>query len=273
MPVFRAPDGITLYYADEGRGTPILCLSGLTRNGGDFDYVAPHLAGYRLIRLDYRGRGRSDWADPASYTITQEGQDALALLDHLGLPAAAILGTSRGGLIGMWIAATAKDRLIGLAMNDVGPEIAPGAIDAISLYLGRNPAEKTFDQAVTMRARLMTGFQGVPEARWQEEVRKHYHQTPEGLSINYDPRLRDGFEATRGQPLPDLWPWYDALGELPVAVIRGANSDLLLAESLAEMRARRTNLIVAEVPDRGHVPFLDEPEALAALDAWTSRLP
>ncbi len=272
MPTFRTADGITHHYTDTGEGPVILCLAGLTRNGTDFDYVAPHLTGCRVIRLDYRGRGKSDWADPATYTIPQEGQDALALLDHLGIEKVAILGTSRGGLIGLGFAALARDRLSGLLMNDIGPELVRSGVDAIGDYLGRNPAERTYDEAAGMRAKLMAGFYDVPEARWQEEVRKHYVQTPDGLAITYDPRLREGFLATLCQPLPDLWPWYDALQDLPAAVIRGANSDLLSAETVAKMRERNPDLIAAEVPDRGHVPFLDEPEALAAIDAWIDRL-
>ena len=79
------PDGTRLAYDSTGHGTPLLCLSGLTRNRSDFDYVLPHLAGVRVIRMDYRGRGASDWTGPATYTVLQEAQDALALMDHLGL--------------------------------------------------------------------------------------------------------------------------------------------------------------------------------------------
>lgn len=97
MPHFTTADGLSLYYSDEGEGVPVLCLAGLTRNSRDFDFVAPHLSGVRLIRMDYRGRGRSDRASHTTYTVPQEAADALALLDHLGLEKAAILGTSRGG--------------------------------------------------------------------------------------------------------------------------------------------------------------------------------
>ena len=76
-----------------------------------------------MIRPDYRGRGRSQWTGAATYTVMQEGADVLALLDHLGLEQAAILGTSRGGLIGMYLAVIAKDRLRGLFLNDIGPVI------------------------------------------------------------------------------------------------------------------------------------------------------
>ena len=108
MPDFRSEDGLKLYYSDEGEGLPVLALAGLTRNSSDFDYLDQALEGFRLIRLDSRGRGRSDWADPSTYTVLQESRDAMALLDHLEIEKAAIIGTSRGGLIAMTIAATAK---------------------------------------------------------------------------------------------------------------------------------------------------------------------
>jgi len=128
MPHFTTSDGLSLHYTDEGAGLPLLCLSGLTRDGRDFDYVAPHLDQVRLIRMDYRGRGQSEWGDHSQYTIPVEARDAVELLDHLGLESAAVLGTSRGGLIAMLLAATARDRLTGVALNDIGPEIAPAGL-------------------------------------------------------------------------------------------------------------------------------------------------
>ena len=273
MPEFDAPDGTRLHYTDAGTGTPVLALSGLTRNGTDFDYVAPHLAGIRLIRMDYRGRGRSAWADPATYTIPTEAADALALLDHLGIGAAAILGTSRGGLIAMAIGAMAPDRLTGVCLVDIGPELMATGLDVIKDYIGRNPLQKTYAEATAMRATLLPGFRDVPESRWNEEVRKHYTETPDGLTINYDPRLRDAVLAAGTQPMPDLWPLFDSLAAKPLACIRGANSNLLSVETFAEMQRRRPDMIAANVPDRGHVPFLDEPQSLDALKRWIQTLP
>jgi pimeloyl-ACP methyl ester carboxylesterase len=279
MPEFTVPDGTRLYYSDEGTGRPILCLAGLTRNGSDFDYVAPHLADTRLIRLDYRGRGRSEWADPATYTIPTEAQDVLALLDHLGLASVAILGTSRGGLIAMLLAMLAKDRLDGVCLVDIGPVLELGGLEDILNYIGRNPTQKTLAEAATMRAKLIPGFHNVPQSRWDEEVERHYRETPDVLVINYDPRLRDAVVAadeaikSGATPQPDLWPMFDALAGLPLALIRGANSNLLSRETAAEMARRHPGMIFADVPDRGHVPFLDEPQSLAALRAWTGALP
>ena len=272
MPHFTAPDGARLHYTEDGTGTPVLALSGLTRNGTDFDYAAPHLADVRLIRLDYRGRGQSDWTGAETYTIPNEAGDALALLDHLGLDKAAILGTSRGGLIAMTLAALARDRLTGVCLVDIGPEIAAPGLDAIKDYIGRNPASKTHDEAVAVIATRMAGFPNVPDSRWREEVEKHYVETPDGLKINYDPALRDAVLAAGAQPVPDLWPFFDAFEGLPLALIRGANSDLLTRETADEMARRRPDMLFAEVPDRGHIPFLDEPEAVEVLRQWIEAL-
>ncbi|MCK0096504.1 alpha/beta hydrolase [Yoonia sp. F2084L] len=271
MPSFQSRDGLNLHYTDEGGGIPVIALAGLTRNGADFDHVAPHLP-VRLIRLDYRGRGQSDWADPATYTIPQEAADVLSLMDHLSLEKAAILGTSRGGLIAMVLAATAKDRLMGVALNDIGPVIADKGLDVIKDYIGRNPAQKTYAEAAEARAKLWTHFKGVPMDRWMAEVKAHYRQTDDGLIIRYDPKLRDAVLAAGAQPAPDLWPLFDALSDLPLALIKGANSDLLTRETADEMSRRRPDMIRADIPGRGHVPFLDEPDAVNALHLWLEKL-
>ena len=264
MPVLTAADGASLYYTDQGHGVPLLCLAGLTRNSSDFDYLAPHLPPLRLIRLDYRGRGRSDWTGAATYTIAQEAADVIALLDHLGLESVAILGTSRGGLIGMVLAATAPDRVRGLCLNDVGPVIDPAGLARIAGYIGKRPAARTHAAAAVALQHAMTGFDA-PPSRWMEEAKKHFIQTDQGLDLNYDPALRLAFEAAMAQPPADLWPLFMACAGKPLAVIRGANSDLLGAETLAEMQRRIPDLIEAEIPDRAHVPFLDEPESVTLI--------
>lgn len=273
MPHHTTWDGLSLHYTDEGDGLPLLCLPGLTRTGRDFDYLAPHLPPLRLIRPDYRGRGQSDWAgDPMSYTVPNEARDVLMLLDHLGIEKAAVLGTSRGGLIGMMLAATAKDRLLGLALNDVGPVIERAGLERIFDYVGRNPSVRTHAEAAAAMPRHSPGFHGVPPERWLEEARLHYIEAGGRLKITYDPGLREAFLAAFEGPAPDLWPLFDACAGLPLALIRGAHSDLLSRATADEMRRRRPDMIFAEVPDRAHIPFLDEPESLATIRAWLELL-
>ncbi len=270
---FTTSDGLSLAYSDSGSGIPLICLAGLTRNMGDFDHVTPHLTGVRLIKMDYRGRGQSEYtADFTTYSIPVEARDVLELMDHLNLPKAAFLGTSRGGLIAMVLAATAKDRLLGACLNDIGPEIASAGLDHIMDYIGRRPIQKTYAEAVAARLALMRGFDNVPSDRWLAEVSNHYVETPDGLDIRYDKHLRDAILASSAQPAPDLWPLFDAFAGLPLALIRGANSNLLTEETVAKMQSRRPDMRFANVPDRGHVPFLDEPESLAVIQDFLKDL-
>lgn len=268
---FTAADGAKLAYRDEGEGLPVLCLAGLTRNMADFDYVAPHLPGVRLIRMDYRGRGQSDYTGAATYTVPQEGKDALALLDHLGLAKAAILGTSRGGLIGLLLAATAHDRLLGLCLNDVGPELERAGLEYIFDHLGRPPSARTYKE-MAERMQANPGFANVPEGRWLSDAHKRYQEGPEGLTLRYDPALREAFLKAFEGEAPDLWPLWQATAGFPVALIRGANSNLLSAGAAAEMQLRRPDTIFGEVPDRAHVPWLDEGESLRVIREWIKEM-
>jgi pimeloyl-ACP methyl ester carboxylesterase len=275
MKRFTTSDGLSLAYSDEGSGLPLLCLTGLTRNGADFDELAVALGGrHRLIRLTLRGRGQSDRdPQPANYNVGVEARDVVEFLDHLGLERVVIIGTSRGGLIAMVLAVSAKPRLAGVLLNDIGPELAPEGLANIMSYLGVVPRAKSYEEVVAaLKARMGARFPRLPDAKWMSLARRWFDQGLDGLTLNYDPRIRDNIEATAGQAAADMWPLFDALAGVPLAVVRGANSDLLAAETVARMRERRPDLIVAEVPDRGHVPFLDEPEALAALDALLERV-
>ena len=272
---FTTSDGLSLAYWDEGAGVPVLCLAGLTRNRMDFDDVAAKIGGeVRLVRMDYRGRGASDWAlDHTTYSIPREALDAIELLNHLGIERALILGTSRGGLIAMTLAATAKDRLLGVILNDIGPEIAEVGLDFIKTYIGRAPEAKTYTALGTaMAGALETVFTGVTAARWAACAPRWFEETPEGLTLQYDAKLRDAVLEAGAQPMPDLWPLFDALEGLPIGLIRGANSDILTSDTAAEMRRRRPDMAFAEIPDRGHVPFLDEPEALAVIRAVIAKV-
>ncbi|MDO5631209.1 MAG: alpha/beta hydrolase [Paracoccus sp. (in: a-proteobacteria)] len=267
---FHARDGARLAYQDEGRGLPLLALAGLTRDGRDFDYLARKLGDtVRLIRLDSRGRGGSDWTGPDSYTVGQEAQDALALLDHLGLDRAAVIGSSRGGLLGMAMVAMAPGRVSGICFNDVGPVIARDGLLRIGQFIGLRPVVPTLDKVADHLPAAMPGFANVPAERWADEALRHYVQQADGVGLTYDPALRIAFDkAMEADPLPDAWPLFDACAGLPLALIRGAGSDVLTRDIAAEMCRRRPDLLFAEIPDRGHIPFLDEPEALAVIHDW-----
>jgi pimeloyl-ACP methyl ester carboxylesterase len=272
MKTFKAGDGARLAYRDDGAGLPLLALAGLTRDGRDFDYLARCLPkDVRLIRLDSRGRGASDWTGPATYSVGQEAADALALLDHLGVARAAVIGSSRGGLLGMVMAGTARHRLLGLCLNDVGPILERDGLLRIGAYVGVAPTVPTLQEVADRMQAAMPGFDHVPPMRWQEETIRHYVQRDDGVGLTYDPALRIAFDAAMAGPLPALWPLFDGCAELPLALIRGAASDVLSRATAEEMCRRRPDMLFAEIPLRGHIPFLDEPEAIAVVTCWLDK--
>lgn len=271
MAVFTTSDGLELYYTDTGTGRAILCLAGLTRNSADFSFLAPHLSDHQLICMDYRGRGQSDYdPDFTNYNILREGQDVLELLDHLGLDQVTLISTSRGGLIAMALAYGHAARLRAVVLNDIGPDVDAKGLERIMDYVGKEPGLPDLDSCAAALAHVHgPDFAGVSLERWRQQAAFMFHEKPGGgLGLRYDARLRDALtgQAGTGEAV-DLWLLFDALKDIPLAVIKGENSDLLTAATLAKMQEHHPGLIAAVVPDRGHVPFLDEAPALAAIHA------
>ncbi|MFV0359279.1 alpha/beta fold hydrolase [Tropicimonas sp.] len=274
---FTTDDGLRLAFDDRGSGHPVLCLAGLSRNMADFDAVTERFAGVaRIIRLDSRGRGQSDFdPDFHNYNLLREGRDTLALLDHLGLGRVSILGTSRGGLIAMLLAAEHAGRLAGVIFNDIGPAVEPTGLAGIMGYIGRRPDYSSYEDAADRLPEAMAPrFRNVPRETWLRHARALWIETSGGLDLRYDPALRQALQeqATDDGRLPDVWPLFDALAPVPLALVRGANSDILSAETAGEMQRRRPDMIRADIPDRGHVPFLDEPGAVGAIARYLERV-
>lgn len=277
MDFVTAADGVRLAYDDQGTGVPVLCLPGLTRNMEDFEPVLEHYRDRaRIIRMDFRGRGASDYADFTTYTPMQEAQDVVALLDHLGLEQVCVLGTSRGGLVALMMAVMARARLSGVIFNDIGPEVMAEGLANIMDYIGASPAFTTLAEAAEALPHLYDGaFANVPAATWVDFARRVWREEGGALHLRYDPKLRDAVAPAfaPGFVAPDLWPLFEALAGAPLGLIRGAQSNILSAETAAEMRHRRPDMAFVELGDRGHVPFLDEPGARAVIDAVLEQIP
>ncbi len=207
------------------------------------------------------------------YSLPTEARDAIELLDHLGLEQAVFIGTSRGGMLSMLVAATARHRMSGVLLNDIGPELDPVGLERIYGYLGRRPKAKTMEEmAGTLSRDMGPAFPRLMVGDWLRLAKRWFVETEDGIDMRYDPRLRDAVLSQAEGEMPDLWPLFDALGDLPAAVVRGENSDLLNAETVEKMKARNPDLVAETVPDRGHVPFLDEAESQRALRTLLSRI-
>lgn len=243
----------------------VVCVHGLTRNGRDFDRLAAALAeaGCRVVCPDVVGRGHSDWlADPAGYAYPQYLADANALIARLDVEAVDWVGTSMGGLIGMFFAAQPKSPLRRLVINDVGPFIPKAALARIGTYLGQNNRFANLAEADTHFRSVHAPFGPLSDADWALITEHSVQADGEGgYRLRHDPAIATAFQ--KG-PLEDvnLWPVWDAIAASPL-VLRGAESDLLLAETAAEMTRRGAGAQVVEIQGCGHAPALMDPAQIA----------
>ncbi len=262
--------------SDTGK-VPVLCLPGLTRNSRDFEPALAQLtARRRVICMDFRGRGKSAHAiDPLTYRVDVETLDVVALLEHLALARVAVIGTSRGGLVGMGLAATVPARIAGLLLNDIGPVLEVEGLLRIRKYIGLEPNFASFHQAAMALKRDNSGMEGLSDNDWLAFAHRIFRNDNGVPRLAYDARLALTFpteEQIRASAGTELWPLFQKLDGLPLAVLHGANSDLLSAATVREMKARMPQLTAATVPGRAHVPFLDEPGSVATIEHWLSEV-
>ncbi len=273
-----APDGLRLHVRDYGQASqpalPVVCLPGLARTAADFEALAGALSQdearpRRVIALDYRGRGQSEYdKDPANYTFHTELADVLAVIAALDCTPAIFVGTSRGGILTMMLAALRPTAIAGVVLNDIGPVIEPKGLMRIKGYVGRLPQPRSFEEAAEILRRLFDAqFPKLGPEDWPTAAHRTFKQEKDGRLVpTYDVRLAKTMEGVAfDTPLPALWKEFDALANVPLMVIRGENSDILTAATAEAMRAHRTKMETLEVPDQGHTPLLAEADVIARI--------
>ncbi|MDZ4381857.1 MAG: alpha/beta hydrolase [Parvibaculum sp.] len=275
---YTSQDGLTLFARDYGErtapGTPVVCLPGLTRNSKDFEPLAEHLSLHRrVICPDLRGRGRSGYCDNwADYTPAHEMMDTLDLMGAAGIGQAVFAGTSRGGIIVMALAAFRPNVIKGAILNDIGPEVEPKGIDRIAGYVGVMEPPATWDEAaVKLRMMNEREFPNLSAEDWRNFAHRTFAEENGLPKMDYDAKIgtamRKGMEAAKGE-IPTLWPQFKSLSQMPLLAIRGENSDILTASIMERMKEANPAMHSVVATDRGHAPFLDEPEVLAAIDGF-----
>jgi pimeloyl-ACP methyl ester carboxylesterase len=266
-------------YGEQGDGTlPVVCLPGLSRNGSDFDLLAEALSRAlpkprRVLAVDLRGRGLSEYdRDPSHYSLPVELGDVVAILTALEAEPAIFVGTSRGGILTMLLAALRPAAIAGAVLNDIGPVIENKGVIRIKSYVGKLPQPKSLaDGAEILRHMFGSQFTRFTAADWADEAKRAWWLKDGTLTPPYDPALSKTLgEADLEQPLPTLWEQFDAIPQVPVMVIRGAHSDILSAETVAGMKARRPAMTAIEVAGEGHPPRL-EGGLIADIAAFAER--
>lgn len=282
---WTSPDGLSLYArdyapADGPAKLPVIAIHGLTRNSADFDAIAPLIAasGRRVLAIDVRGRGLSDRApDPMTYQPPNYAKDVLALMQQAGIERAIFLGTSMGGLITMALAAIKSRVVAGAIINDVGPEVAKEGLARIAAYTGQPVEIHSWAAARDyVRRNNAVAFPDRDDAFWDAFARRCFREGTEGAPVlDYDPDIAVPIRAAGAKALvPNLWPFFRRLTRgRPTLLVRGGTSDLLSEDIAARMRRAARKMAYVEVPDIGHAPMLDEPEARSAIFQFLAGAP
>jgi pimeloyl-ACP methyl ester carboxylesterase len=273
---FTARDGLRLYgraYRARGGSSrrPVVCLAGLTRNSRDFQEVAFSLSRHAstprdVYSLDVRGRGKSESdGDWRNYAVPIEMHDVIDFMTVLGLFNAGIIGTSRGGLIAMVLAAVQPTRIGAVVLNDIGPVIEADGLMRIAGYVGKIPTPKTWvDAARTVRELTKRDFPQLTDADTEALARQLFNEKNGRPVSGYDTKLQKCLSVLDG-PIPQLWPQFGALSRVPVMAIRGGNSDLLSEKTVAEMARRHPDFTTITVANEGHAPLLRDAPTIEAI--------
>ncbi|MCP5092765.1 MAG: alpha/beta hydrolase [Gammaproteobacteria bacterium] len=277
---YSSSDGLRLFFRDyhcqsSGELDPVICLPGLTRNSRDFHDLAVLLSERRrVITTDPRGRGRSDYdADRSNYHPSQYVADVWELLDYLGVPRVIVIGTSMGGWMAMILAHQRPAAISGVVMNDVGPELDPAGLARVQASAGMLPPVADWKEAAArVRQHYESTFPDWPDSKWLDFAKSTYKESGDsGFDVDLDRNigvaLREGLSGLRHDP----WQLFDALSTIPLLVLRGEISDILADATLSKMRERKTDMDAVVVPNRGHAPNLDEPEAINAIEKFLDQ--
>lgn len=267
---YTATDGLRLHarvYGVEHRrnALPAVCLPGLTRNVRDFHELALFLSRHgehprMVVGFDYRGRGRSEHdPDWQRYNVLVEAADIATGLTALDIDHAGFIGTSRGGLILHVLAAARPGALKALVFNDVGPVVSGEGLAQIRTYLERVPKPKSWAEAVEIQ-KMVHGeaFPALEDEDWERMVRAIYVEKDGDIIADYDPKLvRTVTSIDLSQPLPELWPQFIGLTQIPLLLVRGGNSRLLSDETVEKMNALHPWMKTLAVKGQGHAPLLE----------------
>jgi len=221
-----------------------------------------------VICPDVAGRGKSDWLPEAAlYDFPLYMADMAALIARLDVDQVDWLGTSMGGLIGLFLAAQPGSPIHRLVLNDVGPKLASGALARISAYVGYRPVFQDIAAGEAHFRQVHAPFGQLTDAQWRHLAETSLRQVAGGYEFHYDPKIGQRFAQAPEKDV-NLWPFWQMV-TCPVLAIRGAQSDLLEAETLRAMAESKPGLCqTLEIPGCGHAPALMSPDRIEPIRNW-----
>lgn len=278
---YKSADGLDLYYreyAGDASKTPIVCLSGLTRNSADFHDFALRYSGTRVVyALDYRGRGKSQYdSDYKNYDPQTYLSDVFLFISSLKINKVIFVGTSLGGLLAMGLAGLAPQNTEAVVLNDIGPEISQSGGERIAGYVGQDVRFPTLQAAADAQKQQFSGaYPDLSNEEWLKTTAVGFilDEQDNNYRPNYDLLLGKALqEQVSNQQQFDLWAFFETLKDKPTLAIRGALSDVFSEDVFDKMQTIHPKMDTLILENRGHVPLLNEPLALQKLDQFFEHL-
>lgn len=284
---FSASDGLQLYARDYGHddprtaaSPPVVCLPGLSRNSRDFHLLASKLSTHaekprRIIALDYRGRGFSDWdSDKSRYQLPVEAEDVVSACAALDIPRAIFIGTSRGGLILHLLAAMRPDLLAAVVLNDIGPVIEIEGLLQIRKYLEAQPKLRSWEEAVESLKRVHgAAFPALDDTDWRDMAEAIFRKKNGMIAADFDPALIEPLKSMDANtPVPDLWAQFQGFQAIPLMTIRGENSSILSQATVLEMGRQHPDMQSVTAKGQGHAPLLHRTDLLSEITMFIDRI-
>lgn len=251
---------------------PLLMMHGLARLADDFDHVAPHFTdAYYVLCPSMIGRGFSGWAkDPdTEYTVPFYVAQMFELLDHFNIQTCDWIGTSMGGLIGLYATTEVAGRIEKLVLNDIGPELDPDAVARIKSYVGASPEFETIDDVEKLVRLVYAPFGEFDDATWSFMASRSVRRLPNGnFMMHYDPEVMRIFAEHIDKF--DAWAEFEAL-PCPVMLISGEKSDLIPKAIVEKMKQKKPEMPVFSVANAGHAPHLNDKAQINAIRDFLSK--
>ncbi len=284
---YTSTDGLRLYARDyshaiqkKSQTKTILCMHGLSRNSADFEGICEQLADkYRLIVVDQRGRGLSDYdPNPEHYTPFVYVEDMFQLLETLKLSSVILLGTSMGGIIAMMMAAMKPEQIEALIINDIGPDIATKGLNRLKQYVGKPALVTNWEEAAKRTAEINAiAFPDASKDDWLQFAKRLYHEDDTGRPVlAYDPNIAIPFKKVNSaegkDESPDLWPVYEQIVDKPLLLIRGELSDIIDMACVKKMQQKKPDIEILHIPNVGHAPLLSEPDVAPRIIDFLQRM-
>lgn len=257
-------------WGDQDNPNVLICVHGLTRLGRDFDRLARAMTDrYRVICPDVVGRGLSDrLRNPAFYAVPQYVADMVTLIARLDVERVDWVGTSMGGLIGIALAGQPQSPIRQLVINDVGPALGPAAIARIGSYVGQPVSFANLEAAVDYVSVAAAPFGLKAREDWRELVAPTLRREGDRYVFHYDPAIAVPFKSVTPESAAAaesaMWALYDHIAARTL-LVRGAQSDLLTAETAGAMATRGPRPKLVEIDGVGHAPTLMPADQIAVV--------